>query len=322
MKEGLKNAFMIGAMVVSWSIYYAVSKVMVSVTGSPYLAGFLLRSAALLFLTAQLLLDRNFARLFHQGKAVLILIVIGVFGFLLDLFANLGYAHGALSTGTALLKTDVLMVNLVTVILYHKKLYLSDWIGTLVMLFGVLLVLGVDFGGMRLNPTDLFFILSAMCVTANAFIIKTAQERFHEDADMISYYNNFVVLVLFGSSAAFAGDLRLPATDSINGFWWLVLLGGLAQTGIYFFYYRNLKHYEVWVVKLYLLLMPVVSCLIGVLFLGEELTVKKSLGILVVLLGAAVILLRSRLHREDSLPDDQLRHHHHHHHDHRVKIRH
>ena len=322
MKEGLKNAFMIGAMVVSWSIYYAVSKVMVSVTGSPYLAGFLLRSAALLFLTAQLLLDRNFARLFHQGKAVLILIVIGVFGFLLDLFANLGYAHGALSTGTALLKTDVLMVNLVTVILYHKKLYLSDWIGTLVMLFGVLLVLGVDFGGMRLNPTDLFFILSAMCVTANAFIIKTAQERFHEDADMISYYNNFVVLVLFGSSAAFAGDLRLPAADSINGFWWLVLLGGLAQTGIYFFYYRNLKHYEVWVVKLYLLLMPVVSCLIGVLFLGEELTVKKSLGILVVLLGAAVILLRSRLHREDSLPDDQLRHHHHHHHDHRVKIRH
>ena len=214
------------------------------------------------------------------------------------------------------------MVNLVTVILYHKKLYLSDWIGTLVMLFGVLLVLGVDFGGMRLNPTDLFFILSAMCVTANAFIIKTAQERFHEDADMISYYNNFVVLVLFGSSAAFAGDLRLPAADTINGFWWLVLLGGLAQTGIYFFYYRNLKHYEVWVVKLYLLLMPVVSCFIGVLFLGEELTLKKSLGILVVLLGAAVILLRSRLHREESLPDDQLRHHHHHHHDHRVKIRH
>ncbi|MBQ7473180.1 MAG: DMT family transporter [Oscillospiraceae bacterium] len=322
MKEGLKNAGMIGAMVVSWSIYYAVSKVMVSATGSPYLAGFLLRSAALLFLTAQLLLDKNFARLFHQGKAVLILVVIGVFGFLLDLFANLGYAHGALSTGTALLKTDVLMVNLVTVILYHKKLYLSDWIGTLVMLFGVLLVLGVDFGGMRLNPTDLFFILSAMCVTANAFIIKTAQERFHEDADMISYYNNFVVLVLFGSSAAFVGDLRLPAAEALHSFWWLVLLGGLAQTGIYFFYYRNLKHYEVWVVKLYLLLMPVVSCFIGVLFLDEELTLKKALGILVVLLGAAVILLRSKLHREETLPDDQLRHHHHHHHDHRVKNHH
>ena len=134
MKSSLKNAGMIGAMVVSWSIYYAGAKVLVGATGSPLLAGFLLRSAALLFLTAQLLLDGNFSRLIHQGKAVTILLLIGVFGFLLDLFANLGYSHGSLSTGTALLKTDVLMVNLVTVILCHKKLYVSDWLGTLVML--------------------------------------------------------------------------------------------------------------------------------------------------------------------------------------------
>ena len=298
MKDGVRATFMVAGMVVAWSIYYAVSKVLVDATGSALLAGFLLRSAALVFLTAQLLLDGSFARLFHQGKAVLVLLVIGVFGFLLDLFANLGYAGGSLSTGTALLKTDVLMVNLVTVILYHKKLYLSDWLATLLMLAGVLLVLGVDFGGMELHPTDLFFLLSAACVTANAFIIKTAQEKYHEDADMISYYNNFVVLLLFGSTAALAGDIRAEAMGTIPGFWWLVALGGLAQTGIYFFYYRNLKRFEVWLVKLYLLLMPVLSCFIGVFFLNEELTVKKMLGILVVLAGAAVIVLRGRINHE------------------------
>ena len=298
MREDLKYTLMVIGMVVSWSIYYAVSKIVVDATGSALLAGFLLRSAALVFLTLQLLLDGSFSRLFHQGKAVRILVLIGVFGFLLDLFANLGYAGGSLSTGTALLKTDVLMVNLVTVILYHKKLYISDWLGTLVMLGGVLLVLGVDFGGMELHPTDLFFLLSAACVTANAFIIKTAQEKYHEDADMISYYNNFVVLLLFGSTAAAAGQLRPAALDFGRGFWALVALGGLAQTGIYFFYYRNLKHFEVWLVKLYLLLMPVLSCFIGVFFLDESLTVKKMLGILVVLAGAAVILQRGRINHE------------------------
>ena len=120
MREDLKYTLMVIGMVVSWSVYYAVSKIVVDATGSALLAGFLLRTAALAFLTLQLLLDGNFSRLFHQGKAVRILVVIGVFGFLLDLFANLGYAGGSLSTGTALLKTDVLMVNLVTVILYHK----------------------------------------------------------------------------------------------------------------------------------------------------------------------------------------------------------
>ena len=294
MKEDLKYTLMVIGMVVSWSIYYAVSKIVVNATGSALLAGFLLRTAALVFLTVQLTADRNFKRLFHQGKAVWILILIGVFGFLLDLFANLGYMHGSLSTGTALLKTDVLMVNLATVIIYHKKLYISDWLGTLVMLLGVLLVLGVDFAGMTFHVTDLYFILSAACVSVNAFIIKAAQEKYHEDADMISYYNNFVVLLLFGTSAALHGDFHLP-TALPTGFWWLVVLGGLAQTGIYFFYYRNLKHFEVWLVKLYLLLMPVLSCFIGVFFLKEELTTKKLLGILVVLAGAAVILQRGRI---------------------------
>ena len=298
MNEKLKYTLMVAGMVLSWSIYYAVSKVVVGATGSPLLAGFLLRSAALVFLTVQLVLDGSFSRLFHQGKAVFILLLIGVFGFLLDLFANLGYQYGSLSTGTALLKTDVLMVNLATVILYHKRLYLSDWLGTGIMLFGVLLVLGVDFGGMELPPTDLFFLLSAACVSVNAFIIKAAQEKYHEDADMISYYNNAVVLLLFGCSAMLAGDMRADAVGTVPGFWWLVALGGLAQTGIYFFYYRNLKHFEVWLVKLYLLLMPVVSCFIGVFFLHEELTVKKLVGILVVLAGAAVILQRSRINRE------------------------
>ena len=299
MREDLKYTLMVAGMVVSWSIYYAVSKIMVSATGSPLLAGFLLRTAALVFLTAQLLINGSFSRLFHQGKAVYILLLIGVFGFLLDLFANLGYAGGSLSTGTALLKTDVLMVNLATVIIYRKKLYVSDWIGTLIMLFGVLLVLGVDFGGMELHGTDLYFPLSAACVTANAFIIKSAQEKYHEDADMISYYNNAVVLLLFGCSAAAAGHFKAESVGTIPGFWWLVALGGLAQTGIYFFYYRNLKHFEVWLVKLYLLLMPVLSCFIGVFFLHEELTAKKLLGILVVLAGAAVILMRAKINHEE-----------------------
>ena len=218
MNEKLKYTLMVAGMVLSWSIYYAVSKVVVGATGSPLLAGFLLRSAALVFLTVQLVLDGSFSRLFHQGKAVFILVVIGVFGFLLDLFANLGYQYGSLSTGTALLKTDVLMVNLATVMIYRKRLYLSDWLGTAIMLVGVLLVLGVDFGGMELHPTDLFFLLSAACVSVNAFIIKAAQEKYHEDADMISYYNNAVVLLLFGCSAMLAGDMRADAVGTVPGF--------------------------------------------------------------------------------------------------------
>lgn len=299
MKGRLKDVGMIAGMVIAWTVYYAVSKFMVDRTGSPYVAGFLLRAAALVFLTVQLAATGGFRNLFRQGKATVILVIIGVFGFLLDLFANLGYANGgSLGTGTALLKTDVLMVNLLTVAIYHKRLYATDWIGSILMLFGVLLVLGLDFRELTFRPTDLFFIASAACVTANAFIIKAAQDKHKQKADTISYYNNFVVLLLFALFAISRGDLAKLNPSETPGFWWFAALGGLAQTGIYFFYYRNLKRHEVWIVKLWLLLMPVLSCIVGVLFLNEEPTVWKLVGIGVVLLGATVILLRSKLHPE------------------------
>ena len=299
MKGRMKDVGMIAGMVIAWTIYYATSKFMVDRTGSPYAAGFLLRAAALVFLTVQLAVSGGFRDLFRQGKATVILVIIGVFGFLLDLFANLGYANGgSLGTGTALLKTDVLMVNLLTVAILRKRLYATDWIGTLLMLAGVLLVLGLNIRELTFRPTDLFFIASAACVTANAFIIKAAQDKHNQKADTISYYNNFVVLLLFALFAVSRGDLAALKPSETPGFWWFVALGGLAQTGIYFFYYRNLKHHEVWIVKLWLLLMPVLSCIVGVLFLGEEPTVWKLVGIGVVLLGAVIILLREKLHPE------------------------
>ncbi len=300
MKKRFPDVGMIAGMVIAWTVYYAVSKYMVDRTGSPYAAGFLLRMAALVFLTVQLAISGGFSDLFRQGKATVILVIIGVFGFLLDLFANLGYAAGgSLGTGTALLKTDVLMVNLLTVAIFHKRLYATDWIGSVLMLAGVLLVLGLDFSAMTFRPTDLFFIASAACVTANAFIIKAAQDKHGQKADTISYYNNFVVLLLFTVFAVSRGDLAALRPSETPGFWWLVALGGLAQTCIYFFYYRNLRRREVWAVKLWLLLMPVLSCIVGVLFLNEEPTVWKLVGVGVVLLGAGIILLRGKLHPDE-----------------------
>ena len=295
------NGLCIAGMIIAWSIYLAASKWTVGATNSAFLAGLVLRLAALIFLTIQLAVQGKLPLLFKQGKTAWILLLIGVFGYLLDTFANIGYSHSALSTGTALLKTDVLMVNLATVIVYKKKLYLSDWIGTLVMLFGVFLVLEIDWGGMRLNWYDLFFLASALAVTINAFIIKAAQECYHADTDMIGYYNNFTVLALFLISSLVTGDIsHIADASKAGGFWGLVALGGLAQTLIYFFYYRNLKRMDVWLVKLYLLLMPVLSCFIGVIFLGESLSVTKIAGIAVVLLGAAVILLREKLNAQSA----------------------
>ena len=60
MKERIRDVGMIAGMVIAWTAYYAVSKFMVDRTGSPYAAGFLLRAAALVFLSVQLAISGGF----------------------------------------------------------------------------------------------------------------------------------------------------------------------------------------------------------------------------------------------------------------------
>ena len=184
MKKAAGSVLLILGMVVSWTVFYTISKVLVDRTGSAVLSGALIRAAALVFLTIQIVSTGKIRLLFRQGKAVPILLLIGVFGFLLDLFANLGYRYGSLSTGTALLKTDVLMVNLASIVIYRKKLRAIDWLATFLMLAGVFLVLEIDFRAFTFRATDLFFLLSAAAVSANAFLIKHLQEKRGVDAEV------------------------------------------------------------------------------------------------------------------------------------------
>lgn len=244
------NALFIFGMVLSWATYFTVSKWAVDNTSSAFAAGLILRSAAFVFLTAYLIAKRKFINLFKTGKVAIVLLVIGILGYLLDTFANLGFSKSSVSTGTVLLKTDILMANLAAAIIFKDKLFVSDWLGTLVMLGGVLLVLNIDYKNFNFNWYDLFFILSALCVTVNAFIIKGSQSKYKVDSDIIAYYNNFVVMLLFLVSALISGDILVFGNIELNAtFWLLVVIGGLAQSLIYIFYYRNLKNYPVWQVK-------------------------------------------------------------------------
>lgn len=101
MKGKLLSGGMIAGMIVAWSCYYAASKVLVDAADSAFLAGFLLRASALVFLTIQLSAGGKMPEVLHPGKVVRVLLCIGVLGFLLDTFANLGYIHGDLGTGTS-----------------------------------------------------------------------------------------------------------------------------------------------------------------------------------------------------------------------------
>lgn len=282
---------------VIWGSYYVASQKLVGYT-SVFTSGVAIRFLTMIFLTV-IMWKRGELGLLLKTKGVLKrLLLIGTLGFLLDLTAFIGLSMSSAASGTALLKCDVLMVNILSMIIYKQKFTWKAWACTLVMLFGVFMVMGIDFATFQIgDPGNIFFLLSAFFVSLNAFVIKSVQLDKNNPVcdDVVAYYNNFVTMIYFIGTSIVMGTLgQLGLVFDKHEVLLAWLLASLGQTMIYVVYYYNLRNYPVWLVKTFLLLMPMVSTMITFVLFGETMVGLQYVGMAVVILGALGILLEQK----------------------------
>ena len=284
---------------VIWGTYYVASQKLVGYT-SVFVSGLLIRMITFVLLICIMWRRNEIKDLFRVKGARARLCIIGTLGYLLDATAFVGLALSSAATGTALLKTDVIMVNLISVLIYKKKLGWKSWLYTFVMLFGVFCVMGVDFTNFQISDKgNIFFILSALFVSINAFVIKGTQNKKDVEVpisdDVIAFYNNGITMVLFIISAVVTKTVNQAVTvfDNRNAIIAMVI-AALGQTLVYVVYYYNLRNYAVWLVKICLLLMPIFSALVTLILFQEQLEAMQYIGMIVVILGAIGVLMQQK----------------------------
>lgn len=282
---------------VIWGSYYVASQKWVGYT-SVFTSGVGIRLITLVFLTIIMIKRKEFSLIFQTKGVLPRLLLIGTLGFLLDLTAFIGLSMSSAASGTALLKCDVLMVNIMSMIIYKQRFTIKAWLCTIVMLFGVFLVMGIDFTSFQIgDPGNIFFLLSAFFVSCNAFVIKSVQlDKYNPTCDdVVAYYNNFVTLIYFTITSLIMstlGQFSIVLTEPYAAL--ALLLAGLGQTLIYVVYYYNLRNYPVWLVKTFLLFMPIVASVITFVLFGEVMVMTQYIGIAVVIAGALGILMEQR----------------------------
>lgn len=297
MNAGKNKAFSLLILPFIWGCYYVASQKLVGYT-SVFTSGVAIRFLTLLFLTVLMWKRKELGLLFRTKMVWKRLILIGTLGFLLDLAAFIGLSMSSAASGTALLKCDVLMVNIISMIVYRQRFTWKAWVCTFVMLSGVFLVMGIDFTSFQIgDPGNIFFLLSAFFISVNAFVIKSVQldKRNPVCDDVIAYYNNFITMIYFivaSLAVKTLGQIKLVFVVREISFAWLT--ASLGQTLVYVVYYHNLRNYPVWLVKTCLLLMPLVSTGITFVLFGETLVPLQYAGMAVVVLGASGILLEQR----------------------------
>lgn len=120
---------------VIWGSYYVASQKIIGYT-SAFTAGVGIRFITMIFLTVIMYRRSELQKLTNTKGVLIRLLLIGTLGFLLDITAFIGLSLSSAASGTALLKCDVLMVNILSMIIYKQRftwkawaLYRSDAVG-------------------------------------------------------------------------------------------------------------------------------------------------------------------------------------------------
>ena len=175
---------------VIWGSYYVASHEALRFL-STFCVGIVIRLLTMILLTLRMAGKRELHMLFRIRVVWKRLICIGILGFLLDVTAFIGLSMASAGLGTVLLKCDILFVNLISVVVYKQKFTKFDWAATVMMLSGVVLVLGIDPAELDLMDTgNVFFILSALFVSINAFVIKSVQLDPAEPYTILTHLHN------------------------------------------------------------------------------------------------------------------------------------
>lgn len=269
---------------------------------STYTTGVFTFVIVLVLLTITMIAKGTFKDIFTVKPLLPKLLLIGIIGFSVNFTNFFGFQLGNAQTGAFLLKTDVLMVNFASLLIYKEKFTKKDWLYSLIMFIGVLMVIDVDFSAMTFNFGDIFFLISALLLTWNTFNISGVlkQKKVPISQMTVAYYNVLITMTLFITTFLATGKMgEVAIAFDTTGILIALVISGLMQYFLFLSYYKALAELPAWIVKVILLIIPIIT-LVETFFIYDTVpTTIAIVGCVIVLASAFGIIheqqVKSRL---------------------------
>lgn len=268
---------------------------------STYTTGVFTFVIVLALLSITLLIQGKFGDLFTVKALLPKLLLIGIIGFSINFTNFFGFKFGNAQTGAFLLKTDVLMVNFASMLFFKEKFTKKDWLYSLTMFVGVLMIIGTDFTKMTFHAGDLFFLLSAILLTWNTFNISGVikQKKTPITQITVAYYNVLITMTLFITMFIATGSVgEIKIAFSSGPILIALVISGLTQYALFLSYYKALAELPAWIVKVILLLIPIITMILTFFIYGTVPTVVALIGCAVVLVSAYGIIKEQQVKAE------------------------
>ena len=194
------------------------------------------------------------------------------------------------STAGLLVQLEVPFGLIMAWLFLDDRISIKQVVGIIVAFLGAILIIG--------EPKLSGDLIYAFMVIGGAFTWAIGQIMIKKLGNiggftLITGVAIFAAPQLFIASWLFESDQLLQIQTASLPAWSAVAYLGLIMTALaYALWYRLLGHYNVNQVMPFLLLLPVTSVVGGIIFLGESLTIKITIGGLMALAGVALITIQ------------------------------
>ena len=287
-------------MLISWSAYFVLCEFLIAQLNSPYFVGFLLRSGTLVILLIYNLITKSFQNPFKGVKCGALLLVTALLSFSFDCLINIGLQFTSASSGTALLRLEIIFVFLINSLVKKEKLGWLEYFFSGIMMVGAITIILGDILTFSVDWWSLFFIASAFMNAICAFLIKKIHDTYNIKSHNIAVVNNFVALLMYSLCTLVTYNFNFDVKNSLwNNI--LPLLGcTICQATLLLTYYKGLAIFKVWLIKVILLFIPVLTTVIQFFFFKMEFQIAQIIGIgITILSGMALIIIECKKSEKD-----------------------
>lgn len=176
-----------------------------------------------------------------------------------------------------------------------EKVTLLNLLGIIISISGiVVLVFGKDMS-LQISVKGLLLLCLAI-VAANGYSVMLKKiPSHHSILNIILWQNIFGMLFFLPFVAIFSQKDFVSVGFVEEGFWAILELGFFASTLAFLFYMYGLKFMSITKVNVFTNTIPIFTILISWMLLGEEIGMKKVIGIMVVISGVIISQLKYRL---------------------------
>ena len=235
---------------------------------------------AILLIGAFLLLTKQKIHLRALRRELPLLLISGAAMGLNWILLFEAYKYTTVATATLSYYFAPVLVTIICPLLFHTKLTKKQILCFIMSTVGLVLIVGVGKSSGGKDMIGILFGLSAACLYAGVMILnKFIKGVAGIPRTFLQFISAAIVLIPY---VAFTGGVTL---SSLNGVGWACLLTvGLLHSGIaYCLYFSSFEHLRGDEVALLSYVDPLVAILVGVIVLGEPMTVWQIVGGILIL---------------------------------------